>query len=210
MTSRWYKKQQTRLGMLNAGLHEISIGRSFDSLSLREVTRAAGIAPTTFYRHFSNMEEYGQGLIEAAAEVIADDAKKVREALKQEGESVRFTVETLISAMQESPGEYRLLLNLRMGSSQILRAAANRVLADMGKSVAAGLGALSLQRRRPVAEVELAAEAIVSLIWGRAGDIMAPLHKSPEALTSELFTAVRLILIGAEQPLVKREHRQIA
>ena len=33
--------------------------QSFSSVSLREVTREAGVVPTAFYRHFDSMESSG-------------------------------------------------------------------------------------------------------------------------------------------------------
>lgn len=212
MSSRWYKKQQTRKAMVDGALAEIEQGRSFDSLSLREVTRAAGIAPTTFYRHFQDMDELGQALIEAAEQRVAEDAKCLRNDLLAEGESVRHAIEGLVAAMQEHPSAYRLLLNLRMGPSPILRAASRRVLQSLAEAFAGSLTELAAQRRRPVAEPIKAAEAITSLIWGQAGDIMAQLHQSPEAITEQLLVAVRLILTGAEQKLAPLDNvvRQIA
>lgn len=197
--------------MLVAGFAETELGRSFDSLSLREITRSAGIAPTTFYRHFRDMDEYGLAMTEAAEELVKEDAKVLKQTLFQEGESVRAAVASVITAMQHHPAEYRLLLNLRLGPNAILRAGSRRVLNKLGESLAEGLLELAQQRRRPVAQPELAAESIISLVWGRASDIMAPLHKSPDAITEELFAAVRLVLIGAEQPTrIGVAHRDIA
>lgn len=210
MTSRWYKKQQTRRNMIDAGLKEIAQGRSFDSLSLREVTRDAGIAPTTFYRHFRDMEAYGQAMIEAAEEVVTADAKKLRKQLLAEGETVRLAVTSLITDMQRHPAEYRLLLNLRLGPNPVLRAGATRVLGNLSNSLAEGLSELSLMRRRPVEQPRLAAESITSLLLGRAGDIMAVLHQSADAIVDDIFDAVRLILQGAEQPMAPLVQREIA
>jgi AcrR family transcriptional regulator len=42
----------------------MSDGRSFVSISLREVTREAGVVPTAFYRHFKDMDELGLALVD--------------------------------------------------------------------------------------------------------------------------------------------------
>src|SRR5262249_7061979 len=44
----------------------------FVSLGLREVSRAAEIAPTLFYRHFADMEELGRALIDGLAGPFID------------------------------------------------------------------------------------------------------------------------------------------
>src|SRR3954466_8848326 len=61
--TRESSKELTRQALLRAALKLLS-RNSFDSISLREVTREAGISPTAFYRHFDDMEELGLALVE--------------------------------------------------------------------------------------------------------------------------------------------------
>src|SRR5439155_23497205 len=61
--TRQERKRRTRQALLDAAL-ELLKEQSFSSLSLRQVTRAAGIVPTAFYRHFDDMEELGLALID--------------------------------------------------------------------------------------------------------------------------------------------------
>ena len=63
IATRQERKQLTRQALLDAAL-ELLEEQSFSSLSLRQVTRAAGIVPTAFYRHFDDMEELGLVLID--------------------------------------------------------------------------------------------------------------------------------------------------
>ncbi len=62
---RQARKQKTRQALLDAAL-ELLEGQSLSSLGLREVTRAVGIAPTAFYRHFRSVEDLGVALVEEA------------------------------------------------------------------------------------------------------------------------------------------------
>jgi len=52
MGVRAQQKEKTRRSLVEAAFSQLSAERSFASLSLREVAREAGIAPTSFYRHF--------------------------------------------------------------------------------------------------------------------------------------------------------------
>ncbi|MET0456719.1 MAG: TetR family transcriptional regulator, partial [Mycobacterium sp.] len=52
--SREERKEATRRAIVSAALHLLE-ERSFSALSLREVTREAGIVPAAFYRHFDSM-----------------------------------------------------------------------------------------------------------------------------------------------------------
>ena len=56
---------ETRRSLIVAAFDQLSAERSFSNLSLREVAREAGIAPTSFYRHFRDMEELGLTLVDA-------------------------------------------------------------------------------------------------------------------------------------------------
>lgn len=67
MSIRDTRKQQSRQALLDAVLHLSTTGRSFSSLSLREVTREVGLTPTAFYRHFQDMPHLGQELIDQVA-----------------------------------------------------------------------------------------------------------------------------------------------
>src|SRR4029077_8403513 len=60
--SREERKEATRRAIVAASLRLLE-DRSFAALSLREVTREAGIVPAAFYRHFESMEALGLVLI---------------------------------------------------------------------------------------------------------------------------------------------------
>ena len=53
--SREERKEATRRAIIAAALKLLD-ERSFSGLSLREVTREAGIVPAAFYRHFDSIE----------------------------------------------------------------------------------------------------------------------------------------------------------
>nr|MBP7548525.1 TetR family transcriptional regulator [Corallincola sp.] len=63
---RAQQKEKTRQTLIEAALAQLSAERSLASLSLREVAREAGIAPTSFYRHFRDMDELGLTLVDEA------------------------------------------------------------------------------------------------------------------------------------------------
>jgi len=59
MGIRAEQKEKTRRSLIQAAFRQLSADSSYSNLSLREVAREAGIAPTSFYRHFRDMEELG-------------------------------------------------------------------------------------------------------------------------------------------------------
>ena len=108
--SRQQQKAETRQKLLDAAAAELASGRSFDTLSLREVARLAGIAPTSFYRHFHDMEGLGLTLIEQCGESMR---KLIHDVLHQasNGRSlIRASVETLFEYFYSNQGMSRMIL----------------------------------------------------------------------------------------------------
>ncbi|TDI23730.1 TetR family transcriptional regulator, partial [Acinetobacter baumannii] len=64
MSIRDERKQQNRQALLDAALRLSTSGRSFRSISLREVAREVGLVPTALYGHFQDMDELGKELVD--------------------------------------------------------------------------------------------------------------------------------------------------
>ena len=58
------KQKKNPRSLIEAAFSQLSAERSFTSLSLREVAREAGIAPTSFYRHFKDVDELGLTMVD--------------------------------------------------------------------------------------------------------------------------------------------------
>ena len=61
--TRQEQKLKTRQNIIHAAFLLLDENRSLSAISLREVAREAGIAPTSFYRHFKDMDELGLTLV---------------------------------------------------------------------------------------------------------------------------------------------------
>jgi AcrR family transcriptional regulator len=64
MAVRAEKKARTRNRLIDSALAIIGFGANFASISLREVAKTAGVVPTSFYRHFDDMEELGLAMVD--------------------------------------------------------------------------------------------------------------------------------------------------
>jgi AcrR family transcriptional regulator len=64
MAARADKKARTRNRLMDSALAIIGFGANFASISLREVAKTAGVVPTSFYRHFGDMEELGLAMVD--------------------------------------------------------------------------------------------------------------------------------------------------
>ena len=72
MGIRAQQKEKTRRSVIDAAFSQLNAERSFSNLSLREVAREAGIAPTSFYRHFRDMDELGLTMVDEGGLMLVD------------------------------------------------------------------------------------------------------------------------------------------
>ena len=75
--SREERKEATRRAIIAAALKLLE-ERSFSALSLREVTREAGIVPAAFYRHFDSMDALGLVLIDESFRSLREMLRSAR------------------------------------------------------------------------------------------------------------------------------------
>ena len=73
--------------------------RSFSALSLREVTREAGIVPAAFYRHFESMEALGLVLIDESFRALRDMLRGARAGKLDPKRVIESSVDILVEAM---------------------------------------------------------------------------------------------------------------
>ena len=85
----------------------------FASLSLREVSRAAGISPAAFYRHFQDMDELGFALVDESFDRLREMLRSARESDDYEG-VIRNSVAVLANHVHENR-EHFLLHRPRAG-----------------------------------------------------------------------------------------------
>ena len=123
---RAIQKEKTRRALIDAAFNQLSAEKSFSNLSLREVAREAGIAPTSFYRHFSDMDELGLEMVDEAGLTLRQLMRQARKRIDAGGSVIRVSVETFFEFITHSTNVFRLLLRESSGTSQAFRTAAAR------------------------------------------------------------------------------------
>ncbi|MET0286455.1 MAG: TetR family transcriptional regulator [Polyangiales bacterium] len=136
------EKERVRLTLLREAL-ALSAAHGFASLGLREVARAANIAPTSFYRHFADMSDIGRALVEEhvapllrelGLSVRAGDARASALALVQEG----------LTAVESQPEIVRFLVAERAGAFDFLREPLSGELHVLAQQLHAKRGAIAV------------------------------------------------------------------
>ncbi|WP_448549610.1 HTH-type transcriptional repressor FabR [Thalassotalea fusca] len=123
---RAQQKEKTRRLLIDAALGQLSSERSFSSLSLREVAKEAGLAPTSFYRHFDDMNQLGLTLVDEAGLTLRQLMRQARQRIEKGGSVIKISVFTFMEFIENNGNIFRLLLRERSGTSAEFRAAVNR------------------------------------------------------------------------------------
>jgi AcrR family transcriptional regulator len=199
MASRAEKKDATRRLIINAALR-LSAERGFSSLSLRSVAAEAGIAPTSFYRHFTDIDDLGLALVD---DVGVSLRRLVREARRrvEEGKMrsvIRASIETFMASVENNSTLFRLLLGEGAGSTQRFRLAIAKEIRRFTDDLAEDLVREAERARRPVAHVHHAAEAMVTVAFnlGVAAIDLDPAERTE--VVERIIVEVRLIMRGAQ------------
>ena len=120
---RAVQKEKTGRALVDAAFNQLSAEKSFSNLSLREVAREAGIAPTSFYRHFSDMDELGLEMVDEAGLMLRQLMRQARKRIDAGGSVISVSVDTFFEFITNSTNVFRLLLRESSGTSQAFRTA---------------------------------------------------------------------------------------
>ncbi|CAL9290390.1 TetR family transcriptional regulator [Streptomyces sp. SudanB66_2053] len=135
---RQARKQKTRQALLDTAL-ELLEGQSLSSLGLREVTRAVGIAPTAFYRHFRSVEDLGVALVEEALGSLHPMIRTIVSTTGDGEERVARAVELIAGHVEAHPAHVRFIARERHGGVRAVREAIREQLALFTVEVAEAL-----------------------------------------------------------------------
>lgn len=118
--SREERKEATRRAIVAAALRLLE-ERSFSALSLREVTREAGIVPAAFYRHFDTMEALGLVLIDESFRALRDMLRGARAGKLDPNRVIESSVDILIAGVAERREHWRFISRERSSGVTVLR-----------------------------------------------------------------------------------------
>ncbi|MET7273019.1 TetR family transcriptional regulator [Streptomyces flaveolus] len=135
---RQAQKQKTRQALLDAALALLE-EQSLSSLGLREVTRAVGVAPTAFYRHFRSTADLGVALVEEALGSLHPMIRTTVSPAEDSDERITRAVELIAGHVAAHPAHVRFIARERHGGVQPVREAIRDQLARFAEEVQAEL-----------------------------------------------------------------------
>lgn len=178
---------------MEAAFSQLSAERSFASLSLREVAREAGIAPTSFYRHFRDVDELGLTMVDESGLMLRQLMRQARQRIAKGGGDPHLGP-TFMEFIGNNPNAFRLLLRERSGTSAAFRAAVAR---EIQHFIAELADYLELENHMPRAFTEAQAEAMVTIVFSAGAEALDVGVEQRRQLEERLVLQLRMISKGA-------------
>lgn len=192
------KSAISREDLLAAALKLIGPHRSVSTLSLREVTREAGIAPNSFYRQFRDMDELAVALIDLAGSSLRTIIGQARQRAAGSNRSVILSsVETFMEQLRADDKLLHVLLREGTVGSDAFKRAVDRELNYFEEELRVDLIRLAAIDNAPLHEPALVSKAITRLVFAMGATAMdLPPEKDPE-LIRQISAMLRMIILGS-------------
>lgn len=195
--TRDQRKAKTRRALLDAAL-DLLDDESFSSISLREVAKGAGIVPTAFYRHFSDMDALGITLVDESIGTLHDLISDARANAVDGRNLVRGSLDVLVDHVAAHPAHYRFVARERAGGSATLRHAIGREIRLFATELAVDLARAPRIGAWPSADIQLLANLLVTVIVSTIEALLdAPDDQAVGAVVDAAATQMRMVLLGA-------------
>lgn len=126
MPIRDEQKQQTHQALINAVLSLSQQGRTFSSMSLREITGEVNLAPATFYRHFQNMDQLGLELIDHLGIYLNGGFSQIYKMALHNPQQHEQRLDCLLEMVNQRPDYWSFFIHERSSGSLVIRKALQR------------------------------------------------------------------------------------
>ncbi|MDO9407855.1 HTH-type transcriptional repressor FabR [Patulibacter sp.] len=196
--TRQERKQRTRAALLEAALSQLE-SRSFGAISLREVSREAGITPTAFYRHFESMEELGLVLVDESFTSLRGMIRAARAEVQAPGDDIRASAATLIRHVGTHTSHYRFISRERSGGIASLRSAIAQEIESFSNELAGDLRKYPVIGELDRPALEMVASLIVTVMVATAERLLDAPPDAEAQIHRRTEDQMRVIVLGAIQ-----------
>ena len=198
--SRGDRKLRTRAHLLAAALQLMGEGRGFGALSLREITRVAGVVPASFYRHFRGLDELGLALVEESGVTLR---RLLREAWRNgmpPKDILRRSVQIFRDYIHAHRLHFMFVAGERSGGSALIRAAVRAEERHFIDEMSHDLRQFGLMPGSSTAALQMASGLVVTTMMNAATDFLDVPPDQPQLereITENFVRQLRLIFLGA-------------
>ena len=195
--TREERKEVTRRAIVAAALKLLD-ERSFSALSLREVTREAGIVPAAFYRHFDSMDALGLVLIDESFRSLRDMLRSARAGDLDFNRVIESSVEILIASVTDRREHWRFISRERSSGVTVLRYAIRTEIRLLTSELATDLARFPGLNSWSTEDLNILASLIVNSMIIIAESLEdAPDSAAVEEITRAATKQLTMIAVGA-------------
>lgn len=205
MSTRAEQKLKTRQAIIDAAL-DLSKDKGFPALSLREVTRQAGIAPATFYRHFVDMEDLGLALVDQVSLILRQIMRQARHRIKVKGSVISTSIDTFMEFVENYPNLLRLLNTDVASGPKQFRESIARETRRFAEELIDDLSTEHQAERQPLAYIPEVAEMMVLMVFNQGVAALEMNASERKELVKKLNIELRIVLEGSHAIYMKEQH----
>lgn len=175
--------------------------QSFSSVSLREVTREAGVVPTAFYRHFESMEQLGLALIDQSFRTLREMIRSARAAPARDGRVIHDSVGILVRYVHENRLQFRFIARERYSGVASMRRAIRTEIRLFVSELATDLVRFPQMKDWSAEDLQLMAGLIVNAMVSTVEEILdAPANDPTAELEIQRLAEKQLRMIVLAAP----------
>lgn len=201
LLNRQEQKLRTRRSIIEAAFSLLDERRSLSSISLREVAREAGIAATSFYRHFKDIDELGLTLVDEAGLALRQLMRQARLRIASGGGVINTSVDTFMEFISANNNVFRLLLREHTGTSMAFRAAVLREIKHFNVELTDyTMSTTGL----PYNIANLQAEAMVKLVFSAGAEALDASAEQKAIVAERVKLQLRFVANGALQAVAEQ------
>jgi AcrR family transcriptional regulator len=194
------KPGETRVKLMEAALALVGKGRHFASLGIREVTRQAGVVPTSFYRHFQNMDDLGLQLVDELGLVLRRMMRDARSNVLQADQLIDESVAIFISHVQSNRSFFMFMAQGLAGESRAVREGIRSEMRYFASELANDLRRLQVVEHLNDADLEMTCDLVVRSVAFSLTDILSISSdnaQQTEQVRKRTARFLQLIFVGA-------------
>jgi AcrR family transcriptional regulator len=199
MSTRLEKKLKTRHNLMFGALGLVEQGQHFSTISIREVARSADVVPTSFYRHFTDMDDLGLALVDELSLVLRQLMRRARQEVISPDMIIQNSVNLYVEHVYANKSFYIFMSQELTGGSGKLRAAIRSELLYFANELSADLRKLHMIDHLPgeVAD-QLCLQTIMTVAMNTTE--LLDMHgddKEVERIRERMVMQLRLLFLGA-------------
>lgn len=184
--------------VMDAAVGLLDSNRSVSTLTLREIARAAGIAPNTFYRHFRDVDELTVAVIDQAGRRLRGVIRESRQYAALENGVIRSSVEAFMKQLDGEDQYLQVLLREMSTGPEPFRLAVDRELTYFEDELRDELERTKPSSQETIYKPELVAKAITRLVFTMGAIASDTPPEQRAEISEQTIEMIRMIALGAQ------------